>query len=117
MIKPLQKLCNRVDNFFNTKRIFGRVEGGTISEEQVKLYFQPAVHTWKREVFRAIPELSQSLGFDVTAETGQGYVILTLATNDVKAVFERKQPVYVFSDVMEGEYYEKQTDYAALTAS
>lgn len=112
MIKPLQKLCNQIDGFFSSKRINGRVEGGTISEEQVRLYFEPAVHTWKCEIFKAIPELSQKLGFVVTAETGESGVVLVMSTSDVKAVFENRSKVYVFENFVEVEYYEKQTDYA-----
>lgn len=111
MKKPLQKLCDKVDNFFNSKRIFGRVESGTISPQQVKLHFQPAAHVWKRDVYRAIPELSQNLGFAIEVETGESCVILRMSTNDVKMIFDRKPKVYVFSDVIEGEYYEKETSY------
>lgn len=116
MKKPLQKLCDRVDNFLLSRNLQGRITGGTCSETRIQLFFTLGTYTYKSSVFRAIPELSQNLGFAIEAETGESCVILRMATDDVKQAFDRKPKNCVFENVVEAHYDEK-TGYYAITAN
>lgn len=85
--KPqLKYLCDLIEVFLSAKNVPCSIEGGTISEERVRLFLTPYPHTWIKHIYEQIPALALYLSIN-SLERGENGLVLEIPFNRLLSIY------------------------------